>query len=51
MTADTNRLLALASELKADSDKTKQDTTTTADIRKIEEIEKLAHNVKERMKN
>ncbi len=48
--ADTDRLLFLANELKADMDKTTKDTLSIEVIRKAEEIEKLAHNVKERMK-
>jgi hypothetical protein len=51
MIADTNRLLALAAQLRSDSDKANRDTATVEDVRKVEEIEKLAHNVKERMKN
>jgi hypothetical protein len=48
--ADTDRLLALANELKLDMDKTTKDTMSIQVIKKAEEIEKLAHNVKERMK-
>jgi hypothetical protein len=48
--ADTERLLALANELKADMDKTSKDTLSLDVIRKADEIEKLAHSVKEKMK-
>lgn len=48
--ADTNRLLALATELKADMDKTTKDTLSIDVIKKAEEIEKLAKSVKDRMR-
>jgi hypothetical protein len=47
---DTQRLLALANELKADVDKSSKDTLSLDVIRKADEIEKLAHTVKEKMK-
>jgi nitric oxide reductase activation protein len=47
---DTERLLSLANELKADVDKSNKDTLSLDVIRKADEIEKLAHNVKEKMK-
>jgi hypothetical protein len=47
---DSARLLKLASDLKAEVDKTSKDTLSLAVIRKADEIEKLAHNVKEKMK-
>jgi len=43
-------LLKLATELKAEVDKTTKDTLSIAVIRKADEIEKLAHSVKEKMK-
>jgi hypothetical protein len=49
--ADTDHLLALATQLKADMDKTTKDTMSIEVIKKAEEIEKLAHSVKERMKS
>jgi hypothetical protein len=49
--ADTDRLLALSTELKAEVDKTTKDEMSLDVIRKAGEIEKLAHDVKERMKN
>jgi type IV secretory pathway VirB4 component len=48
---DTNKLLALATELKADVDKTNKDTLSLDVIKKADEIEKLARTVKDRMKN
>ncbi len=50
MIADTDRLLALATQLKAEMDKTTKDTLSIDVIKKAEEIEKLAKSVKERMK-
>jgi hypothetical protein len=50
LVADTQRLLSLANELKADVDKSTKDTLSLDVVRKADEIEKLAHNVKEKMK-
>lgn len=50
LVADTQRLLSLANELKADVDKSTKDTLSLDVIRKADEIEKLAHTVKEKMK-
>lgn len=47
---DTQKLLALANELKTDVDKSTKDTLSLDVVRKAEEIEKLAHSVKEKMK-
>lgn len=47
---DSARLLTLAMSLKAEVDKTNKDTLSLSVIRKADEIEKLAHNVKEKMK-
>jgi hypothetical protein len=47
---DTDKLLQLATELKQDVDKTDEHTLSLAVIKKAEEIEKLAHTVKEKMK-
>lgn len=47
---DTNKLLALATDLKAQVDKSTKDTLSVDVIKKADEIEKLAHSVKERMK-
>jgi hypothetical protein len=48
---DTAKLLALSTELKLDVDKAGKDQLSVEVIRKAGEIEKLAHDVKERMKN
>jgi hypothetical protein len=47
---DTEKLVALANELKASVDKSNKDTMSLDVIRKADEIEKLAHTVKEKMK-
>ena len=43
-------LLKLATDLKTEVDKTNQDTLSLTVIRKADAIEKLAHDVKEKMK-
>jgi hypothetical protein len=50
ITDDSAKLLKLASDLKAEVDKTSKDTLSLGVIRKADEIEKLAHTVKEKMK-
>lgn len=47
---DTSKLLELATQLKAEVDKTNKDTLSLNVIRKADSIEKLAHGVKEKMK-
>ena len=47
---DSAKLLKLATDLKAEVDKTSKDTLSMGVIKKAEEIEKLAHAVKEKMK-
>lgn len=47
---DSALLLKLATDLKAEVDKTDKDTLSIGVIRKADAIEKLAHNVKEKMK-
>jgi hypothetical protein len=47
---DTAKLLKLATELKTEVDKTSKDTLSLGVIRKADEIERLAHSVKEKMK-
>jgi len=47
---DSARLLKLATDLKSEVDKTTKDTLSLNVIRKADEIEKLAHSVKEKMK-
>ena len=48
--ADSASLLKLATDLKVEVDKTNKDTLSLNVIRKADEIEKLAHNIKEKMK-
>ena len=47
--SESAKLLKLATELKAEVDKTDKDTLSIGVIRKADEIEKLAHSVKEKM--
>jgi hypothetical protein len=47
---DSARLLKLATDLKTEVDKTTKDTLSLGVIRKADEIERLAHDVKEKMK-
>ncbi len=47
---DSARLLKMAADLKAEVDKTTKDTLSLSVIRKADEIERLAHSVKEKMK-
>jgi hypothetical protein len=47
---ESAKLLTLAMALKAEVDKTNKDMLSLNVIRKADEIEKLAHNVKEKMK-
>lgn len=51
MLADTEKLLALSTELKVYIEKTNRDELSLDVIRKAQEIEKLAHDVQQRMKN
>ena len=48
--SDTEKLLALATSLKIDVDKTDKYTLSLDVIRRTEEIEKLARSIRERMK-
>ena len=50
ITDDSTKLLTMAIALKAEVDKTTKDTLSLNVIRKADEIEKLAHSVKEKMK-
>jgi hypothetical protein len=50
LVADTDKLLALATDLKQEVDKTNKQILSVDVIKKADEIEKLAHSVKERMK-
>jgi hypothetical protein len=47
---ESTQLLALAMDLKSEVDKTNRDMLSIAVIRKANEIEKLAHNVKDKLK-
>ena len=47
---DTAKLLQLATELKQYVDKTNENLLSLEVVRKAEEIEKLAHNVRDKMK-
>jgi hypothetical protein len=51
ITADTAKLLQLANELKVEMDKSSKDMLSLSVVRKAEEIEKLAHKLRERMKS
>ena len=48
--ADTDKLLALATELHADVARTDKNILSVDVVRRADEIEKLAHSVKERMR-
>ncbi len=48
--SDTAKLLALSTELKEQVEKSSKDELSLDVVRKAAEIEKLAHDVKERMK-
>jgi hypothetical protein len=50
MTSDTEKLLQLANEVKADTNRTTRDQLSMIEVRKVEMIEKLAHAVREKMK-
>jgi len=50
LVADSDRLLQLATELKAEVDKSTKNEMSVTAIKKAAEIEKLAHDVKDRMK-
>lgn len=47
---DTEKLLELATELKQSVDKTDENTLSLEVIKKADQIEKLAKNVKDKMK-
>jgi hypothetical protein len=49
ISSESAKLLKLATELKNEVDKTDKDTLSIGVIRKADEIEKLAHSVKEKM--
>lgn len=47
---DTAKLVTLANELKAELDKSSKDTLSLSVIRKAQQVEKLAHKVRDEMK-
>ena len=47
---DTDKLLALSTELKQYVDKTNENVLSVEVLKKAEEVEKLAHNIREKMK-
>ncbi len=49
--SDTARLVSLTGELQAEVEKSSRDELSLDVVRKAAEIEKLAHDVRERMKN
>lgn len=51
MLSDTAKLVTLSNELKADVEKTTRDELSVDVVRKAAEIEKLAHDVRERMRS
>ena len=50
MVADTDKLLKLVTELNAEINKANNSTLTAEQLRKVAEIEKLAHSVKDKMR-
>ncbi len=50
LVADTEKLLALAQQLKLDVDKSNKDMLSVDVVRRAEQIEKLARSVKEKMR-
>jgi hypothetical protein len=51
MTSDTEKLLALANQLKTETDKAAKDALSMNAVRQAEQIEKLAHSVRETMRS
>jgi len=49
LVSDTNKLLRLANELNSEIARSNTDTLTPSQLHKMAEIEKLAHNVKDKM--
>ena len=49
LVSDTNKLLRLTNELNTEIARTSPDALSDAELRKLAEIEKLAHSVKEKM--
>lgn len=51
LVSDTDKLVQLATELQAEVAKSSKDELSVEVIRKADQMEKLAHDIKERMKN
>jgi len=51
LATDSARLLKLATELKADVDKSTKDQLSSAVVKKADEVEKLARKVRDEMKS
>jgi hypothetical protein len=49
MASDTEKLLALSNQLKADMDRRAGNAPSMISVREAEQIEKLAHEVREKM--
>jgi predicted metalloenzyme YecM len=50
LTEDTAKLLQLANELKVEMDKSTKDTLSLSVVKKAEQVEKMAHRVRDEMK-
>jgi hypothetical protein len=50
LAADTAKLLQLANELKAEMDKSTKDTLSISVLKKADQVERLAHKVRDEMK-
>ena len=50
MLDDANKMVQLSNELKADVEKTQKDELSIEVLKKAAEVEKLAHDVQQRMK-
>lgn len=50
MTSDTEKLVALANQVKAEMDKSSRDALSMESVRQVEQIEKLAHTVRDKMR-
>ena len=51
MVADADKLLQMATELKIEVDKSSKNETSVSAYNKADAIERLAHDVKQRLKN
>jgi hypothetical protein len=50
LAVDTAKLVQLANELKAEMDKSSKDTLSLNVVKKADQVEKLAHKVRDEMK-